>query len=114
VSTAKALRAAIGSGRGCSQRSSFLGALRLQGTYEWLRGRPKKARTWWEKSRATAAKLGAHYEGALTELEVGRRLGDQAILVKAAAEFEAMGAEYDSESALSLVQQVGAATTRVV
>jgi hypothetical protein len=31
VSTAKALRAAIGSGRGCSQRSSFLGALRLRG-----------------------------------------------------------------------------------
>ena len=72
-----------------------MAAERLQGTYEWLAGRAKRAETWWRKSLATAERLGARYEGALTELEVGRRLGDPVALERAATAFEAMGAEHD-------------------
>jgi hypothetical protein len=39
-----------------------------------------------------AERLGARYEGALTELEIGRRLNDRAALERAALAFEAMGA----------------------
>jgi hypothetical protein len=74
---------------------ALVAAQRLQGTYEWLAGRSKKAESWWHKSLAMAEKLGARYEGALTEFEAGRRLGDRAALDKAAADFEAMGAAFD-------------------
>ena len=73
--------------------TAFVAAARLQGTYEWLCGRPRKAEKWWRRSLDHAEKLGARYEGALTQLEIGRRLGGPAALEKAALAFEAMGAQ---------------------
>ena len=77
-------------------------AYRLQGAFEWLRGRPRKARAWWRKSLAMAEKLGMRYEGALTELEMGRRLDDRALLEKAAATFADIGAQFDVAQAREL------------
>ncbi len=74
--------------------TAFVPAARSQGTYEWLRGRPHKAEKWWRRSLDHAEKLGARYEGAVTELEMGRRLGDPGALERAAAAFEDMGAEH--------------------
>ena len=82
--------------------TAFVAAARMQGTYEWLRGRPRKAEKWWRRSLDHAEKLGARYEGALTELEIGRRLGDPAALERAALAFEAMGAEHCLAQAVAL------------
>ena len=57
-------------------------------------GEPHKAEKWWRKSLAHAEKLGARYEGALTMLEMGRRLGDREQLERAEAAFGNMGAEH--------------------
>ena len=70
------------------------GAGALQGTYEWLRGRPRRAEKWWRKSLDHAEQLGCRYEGALTALEMGRRLGDREQLEHAEAEFADMGAQF--------------------
>ena len=56
-------------------------------------------------SLALAARLGARYEGALTELEMGRRLGDRLALERAQAAFEAMGAEHDLAQARVWLEQ---------
>ena len=108
----EALRRLAGADVSCA-----VAAERLQGRYEWLAGRAKKAETWWRKSLATAKRLGARYEGALTELEVGRRLGDPVALERAATAFEAMGAEHDLATTRALRRGVdeespGLATAR--
>lgn len=87
--------------------SALVAAYRLQGTCEWLQGRPKKAEAWRSKSLATADRLGARYDGALTDLEVGRRLGDRAVLEKAGAAFEDIGAAYDLAQAQELLSRTG-------
>ena len=55
--------------------TAFVPAARSQGTYEWLRGRPRKAEKWWRRSLDHAEKLGSRYEGALTELGDGPSAG---------------------------------------
>jgi predicted ATPase/class 3 adenylate cyclase len=45
-----------------------------QGVYEWLVGRPRKARRAWQRSLAAAERLGMPYEKGLAYYEVGRRL----------------------------------------
>lgn len=76
---------------------------RMSGTYEWLSGHQRKAEKWWQKSLDMAEKLGARYEGALTHLEIGRRLGDPAELELAETEFSEMGAAYDLAEARRLL-----------
>ncbi len=79
----------------------------MQGTYEWLRGHPDRAQKWWRKSLDLAIKLGARYEGALTCLEIGRRLGDRAELELAEAEFSEMGAAFDLAEVRRLLDDGG-------
>ena len=88
----RACEAALKQGR--LDTTAFVPAYRLQGTYEWLRGNPRKAEEWWRKSLDHATTLGARYEGALTMLEIGRREADCEQLKKAESEFEAMGAQF--------------------
>ncbi len=52
-------------------------ALRLRGQCAWLAGRPKKALKWWELCRKKSEQLGAAYDLALLEIEIGRRLADR-------------------------------------
>jgi class 3 adenylate cyclase/tetratricopeptide (TPR) repeat protein len=66
-------------------------AMRLQGWYDWLRGKPAKARQWWERSLEKAEALGMRYQVAMARLEMGRRLGDEEQLRRAEVELRAMG-----------------------
>jgi hypothetical protein len=84
--------------------TAFVAAARMRGTYEWLRGRPHKAEKWWQRSLDHAEKLGTLYEGALTQLEIGRRLGDRGALERAVSAFGTMGAEHWLEEAVVLQQ----------
>ncbi len=88
---------------GKGDRGAFVPGYRMQGTYEWLRGRERKARTWWQKSLDLAPELGSRYEEALTRLEIGRRLGDRAELERAEAMFAEMGAALDLAEARRLL-----------
>jgi hypothetical protein len=80
-------------------------AVRLQGRYEWLRGRRKAARRWWQCSLALAEKLGARYELGMTHLEIGERLGDRAHLESAEARLIETGTQEDLVRAQALLAQ---------
>lgn len=82
-------------------------AIRLQGTLEWLRGRPDAARTWWERSMALADAMGTRYDLGMVYLEMGRRLGKQEILQKAVATLAEVGAERDWTQARDELARMG-------
>ncbi len=84
-------------------KGGFAPGYRLQGTYEWLLGRPRKAEKCWHKSLAVAEELGARYQEAQTRLEIGRRLGDRVELERAEALFAEMGAALDLADARGLL-----------
>jgi tetratricopeptide (TPR) repeat protein len=65
---------------------------RLQGTCDWLRGRNRQARQWWDKSLATGSRVGQPYELAMTYLEMGRRLEEPTLLEKSREILEEIGA----------------------
>ena len=60
-------------------------AYRLTGIYWWLRGEPRRARKWWDRSLDCARKLGARHDEATTLQELGRRTGNRASLELAEA-----------------------------
>jgi class 3 adenylate cyclase/tetratricopeptide (TPR) repeat protein len=70
-------------------------ALRLQGTYEWLNGKPAKAQKWWQKSLVEANRMGLRYDVGMINLEIGQRLGEREHLEKAEAIFAEIGAQLD-------------------
>jgi hypothetical protein len=70
-------------------------AMRLQGTYEWLRSKPKAAQKWWQRSLVLAEKQGQSYDLGMTHLEMGQRLGDRTHLERAEAILAEIGAEWD-------------------
>jgi tetratricopeptide (TPR) repeat protein len=70
-------------------------AMRLQGTCEWINGKPVSARERWEQSIETAAEMGERYDLGMTHLEMGRRLKDPEHLRQAEAIFTDIGAEWD-------------------
>ena len=71
------------------------GAQLLQGWYEWLRGRRKRARTWWLRSLALAESMEVRYDLGRTLLEAGRRLNERAYLQRADAIFSRIGASWE-------------------
>jgi tetratricopeptide (TPR) repeat protein len=81
--------------RGKTNRPGLPEAMRLQGTYEWLRDKPAAAQRWWQRSLALAEKQGQPYELGTTHLEIGRRLGERAHLEQAEAILAEIGAEWD-------------------
>jgi len=83
-------------------RGAAVSAYRSWGTYEWLCGRPHRARWWWRKSLRAGEKLGLTYELATTHLELGKRLDDRAHLELADRLFSGMGAEFDAAQAKAL------------
>ena len=70
-------------------------AMRLQGTYEWLRGKPASAHKWWQKSLAEAERMGLKYDVGMIYLEMGQRLEERMHLEKAEALFAEISAELD-------------------
>ncbi|HUJ69906.1 MAG TPA: AAA family ATPase [Syntrophorhabdales bacterium] len=74
-------------------------AMRLQGTYEWLKGKPLAAEGWWERSLDAAEKMGMPHYSGLAHLEMGKRLGQGDRLKEAIAILGRIGAEFDLEEA---------------
>jgi tetratricopeptide (TPR) repeat protein len=70
-------------------------AHRCRGTYQWLRGRPRRAVRSWRRSIAVAERIGARYELALTWLEIGSRTGERGYLEDAEQVFSELGDELD-------------------
>jgi class 3 adenylate cyclase/tetratricopeptide (TPR) repeat protein len=110
ASAQRACRAALRKGR--AFRGALPGALRNQGTWAWLNGRPERARRWWEQSVAVAVELGSRYEVALTWAEMGRRLGDRESLERATGVFAEIGAELDLAAARGWLQRLPAPPAR--
>jgi class 3 adenylate cyclase/tetratricopeptide (TPR) repeat protein len=81
-------------------------AMRLQGKYEWQRGKTSSAKECWEGSQHLAEEMGMRYEAGMIHLEMGRCLNDRDHLQKAEAIFADIGAEWDLEQARGLLQPV--------
>lgn len=86
-------------------RAAKISAGRMQGTWEWLRDKPKRALRWWQRSLDAASALGARYELGLTYLEMGKFLGDCDYLEKAESIFKELGTKFDWMQAQKLLQQ---------
>ena len=74
-------------------------ALRLTGSYKFLKGNVAAAQKCWQESLETAEKLGAHYEIGATCLEFGRKCGDLNHLERAREIFQKTGSVIDFEAA---------------
>ena len=70
-------------------------ALRLAGSYKFLRGNVAAARKCWQESLEAAEKLGAYYEVGATCLEFGRKCGDLNYLERSKEIFQKTGAVID-------------------
>ena len=81
--------------QGRSARPYLHRAMRLRGSCEWLSGRPRAARRWWQRSLATARALGAQHDLGTTYLEIAKRVRDRASLERAAAVFTSVDARVD-------------------
>ena len=68
-------------------------ALRLHGLLAWLLGDSALAQLRWRQSIAAAEALGFNVEKALTLLEMGKRLGNAALVDEATAVFAQTGAK---------------------
>jgi tetratricopeptide (TPR) repeat protein len=89
----RACQAGTRASSGCKLKAPK--AMRLQGTYEWLKGKPAIAQQRWRRSLAEAEQMGMRYDLGLLHLEMGQRLGERKHLEKAEAIFVKMGAEGD-------------------
>ena len=83
-------------------------AMRVRGTYEWLRGNAKSAQKWWQRSIGQATQLGMRYDLGLAHLEMGLRLRDCAHLSRAEAILAEIGAAWDVARAREALLQLGA------
>jgi hypothetical protein len=82
-------------------------AMRLRGTYEWLRGKPAAADKWWRRGLALAEEMGQPYDSGLIHLEMGKRLGERAHLERAEALLSEVGAAWDLARARELLAAGG-------
>ena len=78
-------------------------ASRHWATYQWLRGRPRRARRWWRRGLDAAHRLGARYELGLLHLERGRRTGARADIEYADRLFTEIGDRLDQARARALL-----------
>ena len=76
-------------------RMALPDAQMLQGRYEWLRGRPEKAKKWWGDALTQAKASGLRYQEGVIYLETGRRLDNCEHLQQAEVILEEIGAEFD-------------------
>ena len=67
-------------------------AIRLQGTYAWLAGKPGAAMKWWEKSLAEAERMGWRYDMGIVHAEMGIRLRERGHVEKGEAIFSEISA----------------------
>ena len=86
-------------------------ALRLQGSYHWLAANPVAARKCWAESLARAEKFNFPIERARTQLEVGQRTGDVALVEQAADVFRDVRANVFLAFALRHIARLRAGTS---
>lgn len=79
-------------------------AMRLQGKYEWLMGKPSFGQEWWQKSLNAAEEMGMRYDLGMTHLEMGRRIKDRAHLAQAEKIFFNIGANFDLAQTRKLLE----------
>jgi class 3 adenylate cyclase/tetratricopeptide (TPR) repeat protein len=89
--------------RGRMSRAGLPEAMRLRGTYAWLRGRRAIAQKWWQRSLSLAEKQGQRYDLGLAHLEMGQRLGERAHLERAEVILGDVGAQLDLARARDLL-----------
>lgn len=99
----QACQAAIKASSACRIKAPK--AMRLQGRYEWLRGKPIAARKCWQKGLAEAKRMSLRYDMGMIHLELGQRLGEHVGLEKAEASFAEIGAELDLMKTRELLQR---------
>jgi len=87
---------------------SLAEAMRLRGTYEWLRGNAKSAQKWWQRSIGLATQLGMRYDLGMAHLEMGLRLHDRAHLERAEAILAEIDSAWDVGRAREALEQIGA------
>lgn len=104
-----ACRAALAQSR--AYRPGRPEAMRLYGTCAWLCDKPTRARRWWRRSQELAAAMGHRYDRALTDLEIGTRLGSQTLLQQAEAQLADIGAAWHLTQARALLNTPEAAGT---
>ncbi len=80
-------------------------AMRLKGTYEWLKRRPSIAEKWWNRSLNLSDKMGMPHHSGLTHLEMGKRLKARAHLEQAEVLFCKVGAEWDLAQTRDLLER---------
>jgi hypothetical protein len=91
--------------RGC--RDKLPGAMRWQGTCEWLCNKPRAAKRWWQRSLVRAEEHGYRYDLGKTHLEMGRHLNDRAHLKQAETIFADIDAEWDLQQAREAMKGLG-------
>jgi hypothetical protein len=84
-------------------RAALPSAYRLQGTYEWLRGKPEAAQKRWQHSVALAEELGARHDLGRAHLEMGTRMGNPVFLQQAEAIFRDIGANWNLAQVQELI-----------
>lgn len=80
-------------------------ALRLQGTYKFLKGYVSAAQKCWQRSIEAAEKIGARYELGATYLEFGKRCGKINYLEQSRDIFKETGADIDLEIVEGLLKE---------
>jgi tetratricopeptide (TPR) repeat protein len=101
----RSCREALSEGR--KYRIGLAEAMRLKGTYEYLREKPTFALKCWQRSLAVAEEIGMRHELGLTYLEMGMRLKERAHLEKAEGIFGEIGAEWDLAKAQEALASLG-------
>ncbi|MGZ3495635.1 MAG: tetratricopeptide repeat protein, partial [Thermodesulfobacteriota bacterium] len=102
----RSCREALGQGK--KYRIGLAEAMRLKGTYEWLRHKPASAQKCWQKSLGLAEKMGMRCELGMIYLEMGQRLKERVHLEKAETIFSEIGAEWDLGQTRKLLRLYGA------
>jgi tetratricopeptide (TPR) repeat protein len=85
-------------------------AWRLEGLYQYFKGKVPAAKKCWQKSIDAAEKTGARYELGATYLEFGRRCGERSYLEQARDIFRETGADFDLAVTNGLLQEEGVAS----
>ena len=89
-------------------RPGLAEAMRLRGTYEWLRGSTTSAQKWWQRSIGLATQLGIRYDLGMAHLEMGLRLHDRVHLERAEATLASIDSAWDATRAREALLQLGA------
>lgn len=84
----------------CGQPKAF----RLNGSFSWLKGNPKKAHYFWKKGIDLCQKLGCRNEEGLLYFEMGKRLNDINYLQQAQEIFIETGANMDLINAQKAIE----------